>query len=178
MKGGDKNMLKAFKSVVLAIGMFGFLFSATPAFAQSATLWPRGQVRCTAATTRINNLITRIESNQGKAEATYQKLADYLKKKGEKLQSTNPTAYATLNGYYSTLVSTYTPKITSGYQTYVTDLRSAQSMAQSGQCGTSDGAFRQAIVKIKGDHQQVKSDIASARTYYLQTIKPYILSLR
>lgn len=171
-------MLNKVKLTAAATAMVGLLFSAVPAFAQSSTPGPRVQKRCDVVVTRINNILTRIESNQGKAKETYQKLADYLKKKGDQLKTSNPSAYETLNSYYTTLVSTYQPKITTDYQTYVTDLQSAQSMAQSGQCGTSDGAFKQAVVKIKADHQQTKSDISAARNYYLTTIKPYTISLR
>lgn len=164
------------KSAVVTTALFGLLFIAKDASAQ--TIGPRVENRCDRVLTRLNNTISRIEKYDDRVQSAFQKAAERLKERGDRLEASNPTAYETLKGYYETLTGTYLSKINTDFETYRTDLGSAQSAAQSGQCGTSDGAYKQAITKAKADHQQVKSDVAAAKSYYLDTIKPYIISLR
>jgi len=166
------------RSTIIGAVLLSVMFVTPVALAQSPTVRPRVENRCARVVTRIDNTIARVEEKEVKVKEVFQKAADRLKEQGEKLQVKDPTAYETLSGYYNTLVNTYIGKISESFAVYKGSLESAQSMAQSGQCGSSDGAFKQAITDAKASHQQVKADVASAKNYYLEVIKPYRIDLR
>lgn len=166
--------MKKFMLLLPALALL-FLGSAQDAQAQIRL---KESTLCKEATLRLDTVIAKTKNRSGMARLAYQDIAGRLKEKGSSFQSVNPTAYDILKNYYTTLASNYVTKVISDYDLYLADLQNAQVMAKNGDCGHSEGAFRQALIKAKADYLLLKSDFLSSRAYYQTTIKPYLISLR
>lgn len=175
-------MINTLKMGILTASMAATLAVAPLSFAQTTT--PAQSVRhniaCDVKVGKINLLVAHTEAQHAKAKARHDRLNDWWHSIGKDkfIAKYGQANYDTLNGYMTTLHDTYGVPLQNDLQTYATDLKTLQSMANSGDCGTSGGAFATQLQTVKTDRSKVKTDLQNWRNYLNNTIRPFIRSLK
>ncbi len=157
--------------------LFAAFITPSFAFAQSPTGMTYG-MGCRAISNQLNTLINKGAIIGPRVDAVHDKIVNLVQHRMANLKQTNPGAESTLEGYFSTLSDQYGSKVKTDASTMVADLKTADNMANSGQCSHSNGAFVSLLGKIKSDKTILEADIQLWKGYWTDTIKPYILSLK
>ncbi len=166
-------------AVVSAISGTILLSTIIPAFAQTTTaptLGARGTARCQQVVNRVNSAVARAQDVENRWDTITTRWQNLNTQILAYLQKNNPSSVS----QYQTDVTNFTNAlgpVKTDAQNYTSALTSAQSAANSGQCGVSAGAFRSQVQLAVTARKQIKTDTKAARTAF-QTLKQFIQSLR
>lgn len=168
------GVLTASMAVALAVAPLSLAQTTTPAQK------PSQSIKCNLITGKINLVVAHAQISHDRIKARHDRLRDWWSNIGKDkfIAKYGQANYNTLNGYFITLHDTYGVPLENDAQTYVTDLTTLQSMANGGDCGTSNGAFASQLQTVKSDRSKVKTDLSNWRNYINTTIRPFIQSLR
>lgn len=158
MKGGENKMLRA---IMIFAVLFGLLSFVPLVSAQTITPGERVTDRCTLLVQRIDSIITRFTVKKDDHIERYNKVIEFLKSKGpvgEPLDSDMKN----LNQMVITLAK--------DYDAFIGKLETSKQYA----CGTSQGAFKQAIQDARLQLDVVKADANNAKSFWLTTVKPHL----
>lgn len=153
------------RTAIIFSALLGFLSFAPLVSAQTATPRERISDRCTLLTQRIDSIITRFTVKKDDHVERYNKVIEFLKSKGpvgEPLDSDMKN----LNQMVITMAK--------DYDAFIGKLETSKQSA----CGTSQGAFKQAIKDARAQLDVVKADGNNTKSFWLTTVKPHLKEYR
>lgn len=127
---------------------------------------------CERVTERVKSVSQRYESNHNGALQKYQNLKTRMQKIVTDLKSKGANT-ASLETAISGLDQKISA-ITTAHQEY---LKALESTKQYG-CGTSDGAYKEALQTSKAKLDLVRKSVIDTRVYYQESVRPEIIKLR
>lgn len=161
-------------AVIVTAGSALLMAAAMPVLAENApaSSGARLQERCTLVTQRIETTVARYNNNKDKHIQQYKNLAARLSALGEKLRA---KGYDTSKLQAdSKVLNDKITKLSQDYADFTSKLEATKQYA----CGSSQGAFKQALKTAQDQLKVVKADSVDIRNYYQTVIKPDIQAIR
>lgn len=169
-------MINQIKRAVIVVTVSSALLMtfAMPVLAENtpSTGGARLQQRCTQATQRIETTVARYNNNKDKHVQQYKDLAARLSALGEKLIAKGyDISKLQADGK---ILNDKIAKFASDYADVISKLEATKQYA----CGTSQGAFKQALKTAQDQLKIVKADSVDIRNYYQTVIRPDVQAIR
>lgn len=149
------------RAITISALLFGFLSLGPLVSAQTVTPGERVTDRCAILVQRIGSITTRYSVKKDDHIQRYNKIIEYLKSKGpvgEPLDSDMKN----LNQMIITFGK--------DYDAFISKTEASKQYA----CGTTQGAFKQAIKDARAQLDAVKTDAHDIKSFWLETVKPHL----
>lgn len=161
-------------AVIVTAGSALFMAAAMPVLAEDSPSSPgaRLQQRCTQATQRIETAVARYNNNKEKHVQQYENLAVRLADLGEKLKARGyDISKLQADGK---ILRDKIAKFAADYADTISKLEATKQYA----CGSSQGAFKQALKTAQDQLKVVKADSVDIRNYYQTVVRPDVQAVK